>query len=211
LILVAIIAGLLLLLQRLQLGGQIERCVAFFRAAGPVPFFLGMAVLPVFGFPVVAFTVTAGPVFGATMGVGNVILCAIAAEAVNMAICYWLAAGPLHPWGERLAAWLGYKLPEVPVGSAWEVTLIVRIIPGPPFFLQNYLLGFARVPFGIYLLVSTLVHVVFVIAAIMAGDAFTRRDPRALAVGVLLFAAGAVAVYRLRRRWAKSAAKKSEQ
>ncbi len=203
LILVAIAAVLLLVLQRLQLGGEFDRCVAFFRAAGPAPFFIAMALLPIFGFPIVAFTVVAGPVFGPVIGVGNVISCAIAAEVVNMTICYWLGAGPLHPWAERVAAWLGYKLPELPEGSAWEITLLVRIIPGPPFFLQNYLLGFARVPFGIYLLVSTLVHALFVVGAILAGDAFTRRDPRALAVGVLLVVAGGIAIYRIRRRWMK--------
>ena len=207
-ILVAIAAVLLLVLQRLQMGGQIDRCVAFFRAAGPAPFFIAMALLPIFGFPIVAFTVVAGPVFGPVIGVGNVIGCAMAAEIVNMTICYFLAAGPLHPWAERLAAWLGYKLPRLPEGSAWEITLLVRIIPGPPFFLQNYLLGFARVPFGIYLLVSTLVHALFICGAILAGDAFTRRDPRALEVGALLLIAGGIAIYRLRRRWLKASAQK---
>jgi uncharacterized membrane protein YdjX (TVP38/TMEM64 family) len=135
------------------------------------------------------------------MGVASVIACAILAEMANMALCYWLAARVLHRWARRLAARLGYAWPELPQGSAWEVTFLVRIVPGPPFFLQSYLLGFARVPFGIYLLVSTLVHALLVVATILAGDAWARHDPWALAVAVALCAVAAVALFRLRRRW----------
>ena len=201
LLIVALALAALLIMQRLEAGGQIDRAVNYFRAAGAAPFFVAMALLPAIGFPIWPLTVVAGHVFGPTLGVATVIACAILAEMANMALCYWLAARVLHGWAQRFAARLGYVWPEIPTGSAWEITFLVRIVPGPPFFLQSYLLGFARVPFGIYLLVSTLVHALFVVGTILAGDALARHDPRTLAIAIGVCAAAGVAVYRLRRHW----------
>jgi len=204
LLLGALVVALGLLVLRLEPGGQINRCIALVRAAGAWPFFIAMAVLPVFGFPISPFTVAAGVVFGPTMGVGRVIACAVLAEIASMTICYWLAARVLRPWMERLLRWLGYALPGGPAGSAWEFILLVRIIPGPSFFMQNYLLGLARVPFGPYLLVSTVVHASFVVGTVLMGDALMLGDSRALAAGVLLCVAAGVAIYRIRKRWKRS-------
>jgi uncharacterized membrane protein YdjX (TVP38/TMEM64 family) len=185
-----------------DVGSQMRRCVGFFRDAGAWPFFAAMAVLPAVGFPVSAFNVVAGPVFGPTMGVAGVIACGSLAIAVNLAGCYWLAAGAMRPLMERLVKRLGYALPELPMGTAWEIILMVRIIPGPPLFLQNYLLGLARVPFGIYLLVSLLVQVAFLTATVTAGDALMRGDWRALAIAGALFVGVGLVMHRLRLRLA---------
>ena len=202
-VLLLVAAGLVLVWLGLQfdLRGQVNRCLILLRAAGPWPFFVAMALLPAVGFPMAAFTVTAGEVFGPTLGAGSVIACAIAAQIVNMTLCYWIAGHALRPWMARLAAWLGYALPVVPSGSAWEIVLLVRIIPGLPFFVQNYLLGLARVPFGIYLLISTLVHAGLVVGAILAGDAIARGDPWALAAGASMILVAIAVVFHLRRRW----------
>lgn len=203
LILIAVVVVILFVLQRLQHGGQFDRCIEFFRALGPAPYFLAMAVLPVFGFPIGLFTLAAGPVFGPTLGVGPVIAWAILAEMANMSVCYWLSGYALRARAVRLVARLGYKLPELAGGSSWEITLLVRLVPGLPFFVQNYLLGIARVPFGTYLLVSTAVHALLVVAAILAGDAFETHDPRALVAGLVVFVIAAIAIVRLRRRWVR--------
>lgn len=181
---------------------QAARAVAFFRDAGAWPFFTAMAVLPAVGFPISAFNVVAGPVFGPTMGVGAVIACAVLAIAVNLAGSYWIADRALRPLMERLVKRWGYSVPELPAGSAWEITLVVRIIPGPPLFLQNYLLALARVPFGTYLGISLAVQTTYLTAVILAGDAFARGDWRALtAAGALFVVVGAV-MHRLRLRFA---------
>src|SRR5258705_2504519 len=40
----------------------------------------------------------------------------------------------------------GYKLPEVAAGDATDLIVLVRVTPGVPFPVQNYLLGLAQVP-----------------------------------------------------------------
>lgn len=192
--------GLGLLAWKVDVGVLVARCIGVLREAGPGAFFTAMAVLPVFGFPLSPFTFAAGPVFGPTMGAGPVVLCAILATVVNVALSYWVAARALRPLMERLMTWLGYELPQMPAGTAWEAALLVRIVPGTPFFLQSYLLGLARVPFGIYMVVSSLVPAAYIVGTILAGDALMRKDPGALAVGGVVFVLAAVGLHRLRRK-----------
>lgn len=183
-----------------DLGAAMHRIVAFFRDAGPVPFFVAMALLPLFGVPLSPFTIIAGPVFGPTLGVGVVIACAIFAVAVDVALAYGIAGWALRPLVERVARWLGYAIPSLPEGTAWEIALIVRVLPGPPFFVQSYLLGLARVPFGIYMTASVLVPALYLSSAILAGDALMRHDWRALLFAGALCVIAGVAIHRLRKR-----------
>lgn len=176
------------------------------REAGPWPFFVLMALLPGIGFPLAPFTFTAGPLFGPSLGVGPVILCCTLAVAINVALSYVIAARLMRPLALRLVAWLGYPLPQLGDRSAWMATLLLRIVPGPPFFLQSYLLALIGVPFGIYMLVSTLVPFGYMASIVLFGDAIARGDPWAAggAAG-LFFIVGAI-IHQLRRRWAKNAA-----
>ena len=198
--LVILAAGLGVLAWRVDVGGQITRFIEVLRHAGPGPFFIAMAVLPIFGFPLSPFTFAAGPVFGPTMGAGPVVACAILATMVNVALSYWVAARALRPLMERLMKWLGYSLPQMPAGTAWKAALLVRIVPGTPFFLQSYLLGLARVPFGVYMVVSTLVPTAYIVGTILAGDALMRGDKGALAVAGGVFLLAVVGLQRLRKK-----------
>ena len=183
-----------------KIAARVHQAIEFFRAAGPVAFFTAMAVLPAVGFPLSWFTVIAGPVFGPTMGVPAVIACTILASTANVALCYWIAAYAMRPFMVRLVKRLGYELPVLTPESATPVILLVRIIPGPPFFLQSYLLALARAPFRSYMIVSTLVPACYLSAAILMGDALQRRDPWAVAVAALLFVVAGVALHLLRKR-----------
>lgn len=178
----------------------IDFCVKTLGAAGPGPFFGAMAVAPMFGFPLSAFTLAAGPVFGPSLGAGTVVSCAALAIAVNVALSYWVAARALRPLTGRLLKWSGLALPELPEGAAWEVALLVRIVPGTPFFLQSYALGLARVPFGVYMAASTLVPAVYAAGTILAGAALMRRDPRMLAGAAVMLVAVSAALHILRKR-----------
>jgi uncharacterized membrane protein YdjX (TVP38/TMEM64 family) len=197
---IVLVAALVAVATQLPIGAWAHQGVAFFRDAGPGPFFLAMALLPLVGVPLSPFTVIAGPVFGPTMGVSTVIACAITAVAIDVALAYWISAHALRPLATRLARRFGYTLPELPSGTAWEIALLVRIVPGPPFFVQSYLLGLARVPFGVYMVVSTLVPSLYLSSAILAGDAWMRRDWSGLGFAGALCVIAGVAIYRLRKR-----------
>ena len=200
-VLIVLLVGIWFAARQVHFGEMATRAVAYFREKGPLPFFVAMALLPAAGVPLSPFTVAAGPVFGPIMGVGNVILCSLLAVAVNVALSYWIASRALRPVVTRLVRWMGYTLPEIRPHATWTVSLLVRIVPGPPFFLQSYLLGLARVPFGVYMIVSTIVPAAYISATILLGDALMRGDRMAMfGAAAIFFVAGGV-LHQLRIRF----------
>lgn len=193
-------AGLLLVNHYYGVRTQMDQAVTWCREAGPFAFFAAMALLPAVAFPLAAFTLVAGPVFGPSLGVSTVIACSIAAVTVNVALSYWLATRALRPLVTRLVRWLGYALPEIRPHAAWTVVLIVRIVPGPPFFLQSYLLGLARAPFQIYMIVSVIVPSAYLAGTIVFMDGMVRGDRWAMAGAVAIFVMAGAVLHFLRKR-----------
>jgi len=200
LVTLAVVIGLLAL--RMDLADYVKRCLDYVRAQGAGVFFVAMAVLPFLGFPLSAFVMSAGPVFAPSLGPGVVIACGMAALAFNVAVSYWFAAFALRPWVERLIIRLGYAVPQLPAGREWEFNLVLRVVPGIPFFVQNYVLGLARVRFGIYMLVAMVVPTVYLIIAVLAGDALAAGDQRKLMIAGVLFAVVGATLHFLRKRLA---------
>lgn len=198
--LLAVLVLALLIGRRAELHAVVDHAVARCRDGGPLVFFAAMAVLPAVGFPLAAFTVVAGPVFAPTMGVGEVVACSIAAVSVNVALCYWLATKAVRPLVLQGVRWLGYQLPEIPPHAAWPIVLLVRIVPGPPFFLQSYLLGLAGAPFSVYLIVSVIVPSAYLAGTIVFTDALVRGDRWAMAGAMAIFVVAGAILHQLRRR-----------
>lgn len=178
----------------------VTRVMELLREAGPGVFFGAMAVLPLFGFPLAPFTLAAGPVFGPRMGAAAVITCAVAAVTINVALAYWISARALRPAMAKVFTRLGWKVPEGPVRSALELTLLLRVVPGIPFFVQSYLLGMARVPFGLYMAISVGVPAGYIVATILAGDALGRGDHGRLAAAGVVCAVAGAGLHYLRKR-----------
>ncbi len=166
----------------------VDAMVFGLREAGPVVFFLAMALLPAAGFPLLAFTLAAGPVFGPTLGTGWVIAWSLAAVVANLLLTYWLANRALRPFVSWLLRWFGIPVPGNMTEGAWQITLIVRLTPGPPFWVQSYLLGLIRVPLLPYLVVSTAVMAGYIIALVTGGAAMAEGNVRlaVVAAGLLV-------------------------
>jgi uncharacterized membrane protein YdjX (TVP38/TMEM64 family) len=173
------------------------------REAGPVVFFVAMALLPAAGFPLLAFTLAAGPVFGPTLGVGWVIMWSLAAVIVNLLLTYWLANRAFRPLVTRLLAYFDFRLPDNLAGSAWQLSLIVRLTPGPPFWVQSYLLGLVRVPLVPYLTVSTGVVAGYLVALIWGGEAIVSGNGRLAFAAVGVLAVSIAGLQLLRKRTAR--------
>lgn len=168
------------------------------RSAGPGFFFAAMVLLPAAGAPVSLFSITAGSLFGDWLGMPLVaLLCALAIIA-NVSLSYLLARGILRSLLQRLISRLGYPLPAI--GSAdIDVIVLLRVTPGVPFFVQNYLLGVAAVPFKRYLLVSCLVALPINAAFLLFGAGVFEGDSKSTLTGLLILVA-AVAAIRLVRK-----------
>ena len=74
-----------------------QKCLDVIRGAGPITFLLATALLPAFGAPLGAFTITSGELFAPTMSMPGVIAAMLVAIAINLALTYWLARFALRP------------------------------------------------------------------------------------------------------------------
>ena len=199
----AAIAGAVLVLRGLDVGEAIEQGMALIRRAGPVAFFLGMALLPAVGAPLTLFTIPAGEAFAPQMTLGGVIAVTLVAVALNLALTYWLAHRAFRPLLERWVTRYGYRVPRVSAGNALTVALLVRLTPGPPFFLQSYILGLAAVPFRLYMIVSWLAVLPWAVGAVVLGRGILNGNFKVAAIGLGVIVVAIVVVQAVRRKLAK--------
>jgi len=194
-----VVVGAVLVARGLDLKALLQQGLDIIRAAGPVAFFSAMAILPALGAPILTFSLSAGPVFSERIGVGWVIVLALLALLINMSLTYFLASRALRPLLEKLFVRLGYKLPEVEKGDATDLIILLRVTPGVPFCVQNYLLGLARVPFGKYIVLSCLFMWGFNVAIILFGDALLHGKGKVALIALILFVALTAATHLVRR------------
>lgn len=191
LVLLLVVAGVLL--RGFDLRALFDQGMALIRGAGPLAFFTAMALLPAAGVPTLAFSLTAGPVFGERLGMGMVVLLATIAVTINLVVAYTLARVGLRPLLEKLISRLGYKLPQAEAADATDLIVILRVTPGIPFCVQNYLLGLAEIPFGKYFIVSAILALPQNAGFVLFGDALLHgKGKMVLVTGGLLVALVAV-------------------
>lgn len=189
-----IVFGAVLAMRGVDLRAQTERFMTMIRDAGPVCFFVAMALLPALPVPMLAFLLTAGPAFRARLGMPAVLSLSLFALTVNFTLTYFLARCSFRPLLIHLLIRLGYRLPQVKEGDVTDLAVIARVTPGIPFFAQNYLLGLAGVPFGRYVLVSCIFSWGPAAGFVLFGDALLHgRAKMALCAGGLVVAAAMTA------------------
>jgi uncharacterized membrane protein YdjX (TVP38/TMEM64 family) len=202
-----VLVAAVLLARGYDIKGLIQQGLAMIRSAGPATFFGAMVLLPAVGAPLSFFSLTAGSVFGPQLGMPLVILLSLAAITVNMVLSYLLASRAFRPPLEYLVKRLGYRLPQVDSGDVTDLIVLLRVTPGVPFPVQNYLLGLAGVPFVRYLLVSCLIQLPINGAVIFFGDALLHGKGKIAFVSLLLLVALTTAAHLVRKHY--SAKKKT--
>jgi len=186
----AAIVVAVLVLRGLDIRALAEQLMTMVQNTGPAVFFTAMAVLPAIGLPIMPFDLAAGPVFGERLGMPLVVTLALAAITLNFVVSYWLARRALRPLLEKLLNRLGYTVPKMEDSDLIDLTILIRVTPGPPFFVQNYLLGLAGVPFGRYMLISCVVTWVYTAGLVLFGDALRHGKGKmaVLAASLLIVA-----------------------
>lgn len=177
----------------------VEAGLGVLRAGGPWVFFSAMAVLPAAGCPVLAFYLPAAAAFAGELGLGGVLAAAAAALAVNLALTYWLARRGLRPTIEEWLSRAGHRLPALAAADHAELTLLLRVTPGPPFFVQSYLLGLAGVRFRPYFWISWVVACAYATGFIIFGEAILHGEARLAITGGSALVAVALIVHFIRR------------
>jgi uncharacterized membrane protein YdjX (TVP38/TMEM64 family) len=197
---VALIA-VVLVLRGVDVRGWIERGIAMIRDLGAAVFFLAMTILPAFGVPLLAFTMTAGEAFAPQLGMGGVIAISLVAIAINLALGYWVARYAFRPVLAGLMKRYGYSVPRVTPENALMVTMLVRLTPGPPYAFQACLLGLAEVPFKLYLIVSWLALLPWVIGGIVLGKGLFSGKFGVAATGIGVLIVAVIVVQWIRRKY----------
>lgn len=174
------------------------------RSAGPGWFFAAFAILPAFGAPISLFTFTVAPTFAPQIGLGWVIVFSALCLSFNLAFSYWLARYALHPLIEALVKKLGYKLPRIAPDEHVSLAIMLRVVPGPPYAVQSYILGLAKVRFLPYMIVSFIGQMGWMLAAIFFGDALMKGGSGKTGfIALSLIVALVIGTRMLRKRYAK--------
>ncbi|MEZ5274896.1 MAG: VTT domain-containing protein [Opitutaceae bacterium] len=180
---------------RAALGDWARHVTALVREQGPVPFFTALAFLPAVGLPVSAFYLAAGAVFPLSISVTGTAL----GLAVNITFTYWMARKWFRGLIERLLRRTRYKIPAVAATDHVRLTLFLRLMPGPPFFLQSYLLGLIEVPFTTYFLISWSTQVLIATGFIVLGSAFYSSSLGRALIAVVIVVLVTIIVQWVRR------------
>ncbi|MEO6994364.1 MAG: VTT domain-containing protein [Lacunisphaera sp.] len=170
-----------------------------------------MAVLPLLGFSISLIYLVIGAVFGGPLGV----MVVAGITAVHLLGSHWIGRGylrkPLERWMEKR----NYHLPELSPGEDASVALMAVLVPGPPYFVRNYLLAISGIPLRIYFWVCWPVYVLRSCLVIFIGDfshgLSTKRIVILASVFVIKLGICAFLLHRLRARFRAKKIKKEER
>lgn len=182
-------------------------CNAYLREH-PAALFWSIVILPGLPVPSSALLVTAGLVWHDR----PVMACSLTllAIALNISWTYWIAARPARGLVEKLIATGSFQIPDLPRGDFLKLILVLRLTPGFPFFLQNYLLGFMRAPFFLYLWVSMLCTGVLGTGVVLGAVGLGGGKLGWAILGVSLIVVGGILTHLLRNWLARRKGKSGE-
>jgi len=164
----------------------------------PLPVFVvAVALLPLVGVPVVPFYLMAGAVYVPVYGLPLTLVAGMISLLLNLFASHEVARR-MRPFVERMVARFGIPMPRLGNLSAWKLVLLVRITPGAPLIVQNYLLALAGIPLGLYVIVSLPVEMLICGGYMAAGKSFATGHWGWLmgGVGALVFVLLAAALVR---------------
>jgi uncharacterized membrane protein YdjX (TVP38/TMEM64 family) len=135
--------------------------------------FVLMTLLPLVGFPVTVGHAVAGVRFGLPLG--------LALVSISITLQMLLSYGLVKLAPKLFARHLEPLRKRLPKTAHTPLTQFTMLLPGVPYFAQNYVLPLMGVPLGTYLLWGVPIHVVRAIVGIAFGDMSDHLTPLRLA------------------------------
>ncbi len=139
--------------------------------------FLALTVLPLLGFPVSVLHAVAGARFGLGPGIAVVGV----SIALQLMASYAIVRAAPEFFARRFE-WLREKLPPA---THRTLTLFTMVLPGAPYFAQNYVLAVVGVPFWTYFTYGFLIHFVRSLVGVVFGEWSGDMTPARMAVFVI--------------------------
>lgn len=151
-------------------------------------YFLFVTLLPLIGFPISAFYIFSGMAFSPI----TALLLTSGGLLLNMILGYWIGRFFLHQPITHYLKKTRFNPEWLDSRNLLRMTILVRSVPGVPYFMQNYILGLSKVPFWIYLFVSWSIQTLYCAGTIfLTNSGMNLNDPTSIAifliVGILFF------------------------
>ncbi len=166
----------------------------------PAMIFAAIVFLPAGPFPVSVLLLAAGVVYGERFGLFTAGAIALTAIVLNFSLTYWIARYPARRLVARLIRNFDVEIPRLPDHHVRRFTIVFRITPGLPFFLQNYILGIAEVPFRVYFVVSLLAQLVWTFGFVVSGGAIFEGEAGKAIAGICLLVVATLLTQALRKK-----------
>jgi uncharacterized membrane protein YdjX (TVP38/TMEM64 family) len=155
-----------------------------------------LTALPLVGFPVNVLHVAAGIRFGFVEGMGLV--------ALSILLQLLFSFTVVHLWPDLFARRLAKVRARIPPAAHGTVCIFTLLIPGIPFFVQNYTLPMIGVPLKTYISRCLPLHTLRAVLTVGLGHQSGHFSPLALtaliAYWVLVLVASWWAYQKLRRQ-----------
>ncbi|BCX48300.1 SNARE-associated Golgi protein [Haloferula helveola] len=178
----------------------IEDAKAMIEAWGaeyPWVIFLALVILPGFGFPASFLLVLAGVVWGPTPGS---CLLAMLAVTMNISWTHLAASGVARPLVTRMLGNRWQRWQNLPKQELRRLTWVLRVTPGMPLCVQNYLLSLLGVPFWYSVLVALPLTGLYVAGFILTGGAIFEGNVGLLITGISVLVVATVVIKSIRAR-----------
>jgi len=158
---------------------MLETLISHFETLHPAFFILGLALLPLGPVPVSPLWLLAGMRFGPAVGIAMSFGCLL----LNFSLAYLLSAKLFRQQLERILRNRKSKIPKIPQEDELKFTFLIRLVPGNPLCVQNYLLGIMRVRPVLYFGVGIPIQLMYATGFIVFGKALFEGQ-----LGTILFA-----------------------
>ena len=132
----------------------------------PTATIAAMAVLPLFGFSIVAVDVIAGAKFGFWTGAAVI----AGVTAFHLLVSYAIARGLLRAPLQRWLARHRERIPHMAASDEAALSLLIALIPGPPYFARNYMLALSEVPLRLYFWIVAPLYLARALVTLAVGD-----------------------------------------
>lgn len=177
-----------------------DSLIQYFETIHPGFFLLGLALCPLLPIPVSPLWVIAGMRFGPFGG----ILISALGLLINLSIAYLLS----RYWFRRQIEWLlrrwKIRIPVVAPAEQRRFTLLIRLVPGNPLVVQNYLLGLVGVGFPTYLVIGFIVQMFYATGFNIFGEAVFEGRFGLLLFSVMLIVSVGLGIKLLSKKLFKS-------
>ena len=145
---------------------------------------LAIAILPGFGFPVSPLLVLCGSLTAKTGSWVAAWLLTSAAMWTNAAWTYLFAVGPGRKFAKGFLDKFNNKGIKVPQVEGYQLALILRVTPGIPLPVQNYLMGVTGVSAKVYWGVSFPVLSLWSLGFVRFGEGLLEGDSKLIITGI---------------------------